>query len=70
MTTTPAGGPEMVDGPVLALPVTAGPITASSLGGVPFIGIRGSVDHFSGKRLAQYVRAALTELGLTIDPPA
>ncbi|RAV04393.1 hypothetical protein DQP56_00820 [Mycolicibacter senuensis] len=59
----------MVGASMLAPPVSAGPITASCLGGVPFIGIQGPVDHFSGKRLAQCVRTALTELGLTIDPP-
>lgn len=53
--------------PVLTPPVTAGPVTASSLGGVPFIALAGPVSHYSGKRLRKFVMEALTEAGLTIE---
>lgn len=56
-------------GPTLAAPVTYGPITASSLGGIPFIAITSPVHHHSGRRLAEFVRGALDQLGLTIDVP-
>jgi hypothetical protein len=56
-------------GPVLAPPVTCGPIAASSLGGIPFISVNSPVHHHSGKRLAQFVLGALRELDLTIDVP-
>ncbi|GAB4973896.1 hypothetical protein BB737_04920 [Mycobacterium avium subsp. hominissuis] len=60
---------EEVGGPVLTPPVSAGPITASSLGGVPFLAVTGPVSHFSGNRLVHFVMSALNEAGLTIEPP-
>ncbi|AOS95053.1 hypothetical protein AN480_28965 (plasmid) [Mycobacterium intracellulare subsp. chimaera] len=68
-------GPRTLDaktqarGPVLTPPVTAGPITVASLGGVPIVHVTGQVSHFSGSRLVQFVMSALTEAGLTTDPP-
>lgn len=56
-------------GPVLTPPVTAGPITAASLGGIPIVHVTGQISHFSGSRLVQFVMSALTEAGLTTDPP-
>ncbi|MEB3022966.1 MULTISPECIES: hypothetical protein [Mycolicibacter] len=64
-----AEGSETVGAPAVAPLVTAGPIIASSLGGVPFIGVQGRIDHFSGPKLAQFIRTALTKLDLAIDPP-
>ena len=66
---SPEAAAAEVGGPVLTPPVTVGPITASSLGGIPFIAVTGPVNQFSGKRLTQFLMAALDESGLTIEPP-
>ncbi|WP_396909983.1 hypothetical protein [Mycolicibacterium sp.] len=53
----------------LSSPVAVGPVAVSSLGGIPFIGIRGPIHQYSGKRMAAMVIRALTEAGLTIEIP-
>lgn len=49
--------------------MAVGPVAVSSLGGIPFIGIRGPIHQYSGKRMAAMVMRALTEAGLTIEIP-
>jgi hypothetical protein len=64
-----AGQTTAHQGPLLTPPVIAGPIAASSLGGVPFIAINGPVHHFSGKRLTELILGALGQVGVTIEIP-
>lgn len=54
--------------PLLTAPITVGPITVATYGGVPMIAINGPFHHFSGKRLSAMIMKCFEQAGLTIDP--
>lgn len=67
--TSPAPDSPEAPAPVVTPPASYGPIRASSVNGVPFIAVKGPVNHYSGKRLSEAVMAALTQAQLTIPLP-
>lgn len=55
--------------PPVGPPVTVGPITVANFGGIPLIGIKGSIRQYSGRRLSAMIMAAATQADLTIEIP-